>query len=383
MPDYENSNVLANVDEKDPVYSGIFRPSIPPKQKRSIGSVISRYMGTDWKECIGIQENFTYVTPKGRVLKDNDSKEKYMAVIDELRDTILNYGKADTPEKQQELYNLTADYMRYNERFSYKFKREKSEKSEKLGIKQIQKSENSDILARAYSDIKESLSDHGKRGIRGLLLIATVGAVPYIAAFSFFGLGAGAMAVGLVAATFFVLGNLIPPIAKAVEKIKEIHITNKAKRAIKKDSKEKIKEIKNEIKNLKSKRKEELKNAETKEEKAEIKAKYEKLIDESKQAIAKEKDVIKEKIDNMPKYNDCKYKKYLNHNCDISKVMVHEATKAYNRKHGIEAAAPTAKPKQAEQQVTREKAAVAEHKAERLTGLQQRQKDERAAGMRQ
>ena len=379
MPDYENNNVLANVDEKDPVYSGIFSPTVPFKTKRP--NPVLRYIGFDEFESLGIEKNFTYTTPNGSVLKQppkpnpfkkKNSTENYVAVLDELGDTILNYGKADTPEKQQELYNLTVDYMKYNQYFKLT---KPMAYSTKINERSIKKSENPDILAKAYSDVYEkSKGISMRRAPRFVLSMVCMGSL-----LSMLIPGANLVAAGAVAFTSLLVSGLIPVVAK----IKEVHAKNKAKRAIKKESKGKIKEIKDEIKNLKSKKKEELKNAATKEEKAEIKAKYEKLINESKQAIAKENDIIKEKIENMPKYSDCKYKEYLDYGLDVSKVMAYEATKAYNQKHGIEAATPAAKPKQAEQQVTREKVLAAEHKAERVTGVQQPKRDERIAGMRQ
>ena len=202
-------------------------------------------------------------------------------------------------------------------------------------------------------------------------------------------------AIGLLAVGA-AIGAMSGFVASVVKKIIAKHNMNKAKRIIKKQTKEKIKENKNEIKKqkeeikkLKQKRKEELKKAKSKEEKAEIKEKYEALISkhkhiivDNKEMIAQEKEIAREKIYDIPPYKDCRNKAYLDPDRSVANVMVMAANEIYNREHGIKTVQPAAKPKQVQQQAARERVTLAEHKAERVTGMQQRKKDERVAGMR-
>ena len=296
-----------------------------------------------------------------------------------LEDQILKFGKADTPEKQKILSDMCYQYIKINNDYESSF--DQKIPNRKLDKDAILHSENADILIKSTVKANEYTKYSANNNIEKLLVGgAAAGWFALCAgAFSLFSIPVGPIFFA-AASVAGVLYALSPLIKKMANRLVCAIAKGKAKRILKNESKQKIKENKKEIKKLKEKRKEELKNARTREEKAEIKAKYEKLIDESKQAIAQEKATVKEKIKNMPTYNECKYKDSTNP--DISKFMAEEATRVYKQNHGIEAAAPTEKPKQAEQQVTHEKVALAEHKAERVTGMQQRQKDERVAGMR-
>lgn len=199
----------------------------------------------------------------------------------------------------------------------------------------------------------------------------------------------GLVAVGTAA------GALIGVLVHAVDKTIEIHNTNKAKRIIKKQAKEKtkenkkeIKKQKSEIKKLKRNQKKELKKAKTTEEKARISEKYaalinekEHIIDDNEKIIAREKEIAKEKIRNMPSYKDCESQRSSDTKDSVADIMAKKANKIYNRKHGIKTARPAANSKQVQQQVARERITILEHKSERKTRPVTGRQHEKVVGM--
>lgn len=302
----------------------------------------------------------------GDVITNTDSRERHVEFASNLRNQILNYGRADTPEKREEFTNMVNYYYEISERWINRSKviekeitrneifytqtytqkyavkaspkesgavdfpplfPNKDEKAyfEKNGVKyqsDIKYNENMDIIKSAYNDKKYDFQHKGKTkeeyrkesreafwkysvplgAVTVPLLVTGFIVNPAVTAFLFLGVQA---CIGIGMVVKYVADN--------------IKYKNAAKKKIKEQYKDKIQEhkkniekTKQKIKQLNKEKKEKLKQAKTKEEKEKIKKEYEEKVKIQKDAIAEEKQKlkainkeIKEKIKEIPPRKKC------------------------------------------------------------------------------
>lgn len=292
-------------------------------------------------QILGIDRDFQAFSPR-KTLRRGDSRQQYEEFLEDLADKIEHYGKADTPQKQQDLFEITSDYLKYNRLCQRNFKFS----CKKLDFKNIANYENADVIAKAKLDydnkIKKSNMEESKINILSqFAAIGVMSAIPL--ALSGFAIPVllGSIAAGVV------IGQGSALISKAIDAVKKLRVEAKAKKLATAEPKKKVKEAKKDLRNLKSqvrklwgKRIIDFLKAGSKKERQAVKMEYGEKIFMSKAsirgrklALSQAEKEVETRIANLPNYEDFAHKEYLGQSPLES--MVEDSIRKSNEKLGI------------------------------------------------